>query len=283
MAFAAMFIATIVIVIILIGFGLLLIGIILDIIWGVRQHKEKKVYVVHKVFAVILTVVGALAGIGPIAGIGFLTLKEKAEVRAEISDLAEEDLVRVSDLDNVYQEFDFKGVHYVCVEEMSAQTAHDNFVMDKVGAFVMDNGGHRRIYSIRNTLGITILTIERSSNVFVERSNIDRMFEYYEKEAPLYSEAMPMDADHSYTTENIDSARARKIRDLISEKGMRFSRDDYDHTDTQGYIIFYSTDDMSCFDFHYYKTSEGLFVSYADYGLIVDKDDADYIMSLLGK
>ena len=83
MAFFSLFIITVFFLVVAIGLFSLIVGIVLDIIWGVRKKKEKKVYAAHKVFAVILTVIGVVLGIVPVAFVGIVAGIDKYNDYAE--------------------------------------------------------------------------------------------------------------------------------------------------------------------------------------------------------
>ena len=285
MAFAAMFIATIFIIVILIGFGMMLVGIILDIIWAVRKHQQKKVHVVHMVFAVILTVAGFLVGVGPIALVGAMTVADKMEKQAEISDLSDDEMVHIKDVDDIAEGMDFQGVHYVRIEAISPQTSHENFTKEKIGAFICGNGEHFLLYRIENTMGIEILYVEYFFHgIFVEEENADRLLEYYENEAPLYCQTMVDGSDSYINTRNFDSDRVRQIRDMIAESGNPYHSSDYkvDEKRPEGYMLFYSLDDMDCFSMEFYYSHDGMIVTYAGRGMPVSDEDAEFIRQFVG-
>ena len=108
MAFASMFLVMIFVIITVVGLVILLTGMILDIIWGVRKKKQKKVNVVHKIFAVLLTVLGIIAGIGPLALLGIGIASSKISDYSEIAQFDKSDRVYIDDCQDIYDSgFDF--------------------------------------------------------------------------------------------------------------------------------------------------------------------------------
>ena len=150
MAFIAMVFASVFFLVVAIGFFILLIGIILDIIWGVKKHKQRKVSKVFMGFAIVLTIWGVVQGIGPLAVIGVMSLSKKQEYRSEIKDLPDNALVNIAYEEDIYSSFDFKGVHYVPDNDLHPQVSHENYKTEKIGAFEYENGKHTLINKIIN-------------------------------------------------------------------------------------------------------------------------------------
>ena len=278
MAFIAMVFAAMYIVIIIVGLFILTIGIVLDIIWGVRKKKQKKVHAVLKVFAVILTVLGIIVGIGPIALVAGMSLDAKLEHKAEVSDLAPEDCIEIEDIGEVSENngFDFRGKHYRRAEELHAITTQDRFSSHKVGAFIQPNDAHYLIYEVDSLADSSILYGDRMTGVFVESDKYDETIDYYLNEAPFYASVSRNDDDAYFDVDGIDSERARKIVELVKDKGSR-----YGEYLNGGYIIFYTLDDLYYIDLHFEQKEEGLEVSSGNYQMILDDDDAEFILSIV--
>ena len=277
MAFAGMFIAAVFIFVVLIGLGILLFGVILDIIWIVRKAKKKNVHAVLKVFAILLTVVGLIVGIGPIVALGSMQVSANLAEQSEIADFAEDDFVYVDEDDEFREEFEFHGELYVAVADMSPQVTHDNYVTVPVGAIMRPDGNHLLIYSIENTMGIEMLTLEQYYGVYVPEDEADKVASYYEDEAPLYAVVFLDIAEPGVEVWNIDSGKARQLLDQIETEG-----EDYTGA-TDGYIFFYSTDDLICFDTQYAETKDGVVLYYRGDAVLLDKDGSDFIMSIVDK
>ena len=274
MAFAAMFIAGVFIVVVLIGLFILLIGIILDIIWGVRKKKKKRTHPVLKVFAVLLTVVGILMGIGPIAGVGAMTLSSKMKYKAEISDLPKDSQIHIDSMDDVMDGFDFKGVHYVSFEGLHPQVSQECFKENKVGAFITDkNGDHKLIYSVENTMGISILHLANYTQLYIEESEVDNILDYYVNEAPLF--CVSYDHDEAVTYNDVDSDHVRAIVDLVETKGSKSG------LSSDGFMIFYSTDGLYCVDFRYKIEGDEVYIESGSDSMMLEGDDAEFIKSFI--
>ena len=272
-----MFIAALFIAVILIGLGILLIGVILDIIWIIRRSLKKKVHVVHKVFAILLTVVGLIVGIGPFVMLGSMQMSADFAEQAEIADFSEEDFVYVDEEDEFWEEFEFHGELYVTVPDMSPQVSHDNYVTEPVGAIMKPDGKHLLIYSIENTMGIEMLTLEQYYGVYVPEDEADKVASYYENEAPLYAVVFLDIAEPGVEVWYIDSGKARELLDQIETEG-----EDYTGN-TDGYVFFYSTDDLICFDVQYAETKDGVVLYYRGDAVLLDKDGSEFIMSIVDK
>ncbi len=286
----AAFFAIAFLVITLIGVGILIIGIVLDIIWGVRKKKQQKVHAVLKVFAVLLTVVGFLVAICPVSVLGIAQIAGKQYQRYRISDLSEDDLVHVDSISdnfgNFSDGFTLHGKHYIPLIGLHSPTNityRDGFRTDKVGAVVDDNGISSFIYRVDNLTDMDILNIENSSDLlYAEEDQAEQIIEYYWNEAPLYAQTRCENNQHRVTIGEIDSVRARQIRDMILENGIDTEPENAPIADQKGYIYFLSTDDLSQYFFYYRLGSEGLMIKYDDKYMMLEGEDADYIMELIG-
>lgn len=282
MAFMSMFLVMILFIIVVIGLVILLTGIILDIIWGIKKKKKKKVNLALKIFAIFLTVTGILTAGGPVAAVGIMSLGAKVVDHQEIAEFDKKELVYVDDFQDIYDNgFDFMGDHYVQAEEMSPQKAHDNFRKEKISAVVDSNDKHRIIYSVDNLMGITILDVEWSSGIFVKESDIENLMEYYDKEAPLYCVATIKATSSKQVVENVDSARVRQIRDRIINEGQSFSSGDAAFKHRDATLLFYSKDDMCCIDFTTINFGENIRLCYLGKYIDLDEDDSAFIWSML--
>ena len=282
MAFFSLFIITVFFLVVAIGLFSLIVGIVLDIIWGVRKKKEKKVYAAHKVFAVIFTVIGVALGIVPVAFVGIVAGIDKYNDYAEIKDFTDEERVYASDSSMVSEAFDFKGDHYVRVYDIHPQPSHDNFKETPVGAIIYENnsgtGDHSLIYSVDNVMGIMILDLEYTSDLFIKESEVDRFVEYYTNEVPLYCQVNSYNSDnYGNVINDVDSDRVRELRDRIEQSGRPVY--DYDYDNSLGYLLFYAVDDIGCIDFSCFETDGGLMVTSLGRGMIVEGEDEAFIRS----
>ena len=279
MAFMSMFLVMILFLITIVGIVILITGIILDVIWGVRKKKKKKVSIPLKVFAILATVLGILVAGGPAAAVGLMSLGFKIADHQEIAEFDKEELVHVDDFQDIYEDgIYFKGDHYVMAEDLKPQKAHDNFYKEKAGAVVDGNDKHRIIYTVNNLMGITILDIEHSSGVFVKDNDVEKVVEYYEKEAPLYCEITPR-YELGRVVRNVDSARIREYRDRILADGTAYSGE---LSKTRaGSMLFYSEDDMCCIDFSYSLIGDGVRLFIGKNYIDLDEDDSAFILTII--
>ncbi|MBO4863692.1 MAG: hypothetical protein J5517_04965 [Eubacterium sp.] len=282
MAFFAMILATGFIIIVVLGLAVLLLGIILDIIWGVRKKQEKKVPVVLKVFALLLTIIGVVQGIGPLAAVGIMQLKSKMEYRSEISDLPDDCIVHLKDYDDMGNEFDFRGVHYISASNFSNNIIvpwedPDIYKTTKIGAFVFDNGKHYIINKIENDLDVNILDLGLIYDPYVPQDEYYNLTDYYKNEAPLCCKVWKDTAEEMKEIYAVDSDKVRAIRDYLEENGQRNSSMGADY----GYLYFYSNDSVYYFEIQYAETEDGLVARYNDHTALLSSDDAKYIRSLL--
>ena len=282
MAFIAMVFASIFLIVVAIGFFILLIGIILDIIWGVRKYKQKKVSKILIGFAIVLTIWGVVQGIGPLAVVGVMSLSKKHEYRSEITDLPDDAVVSISDDADIYTSFDFKGVHYVPDEDLHPQVSHDNYKTEKIGAFVYESGKHAVIAKVINDRDENIVELGHAFNVYVEQSELENINDYYLNKSPLYCEVdKDLESAGKDLVEGIDSDRIRAIRDYVYENGHSTPGFDYDETMEYGYMFFYSYDDMYCLDWIYCEAEDGLTIEYKGKRATISDKDAEYIRSLI--
>ena len=281
MAFISMVFVGIFIAVALIGLAILFIGIILDVICAVRKKKQKKVPKALKISGIVVTVLGALIFALPTGTVAYLMISSKIQEHAEIADFDGQHRVHLDSIYNLEDGFEFGGAFYVQVTDIHPQRSHENFKTEPVGAIIGKDDRHRLLYSVDNTLGITILTAEYANGVFVEENNVSKMLNYYETDAPLYCEVVPDPAYSSKkTVENINSSRVRQLRDLIETNGHTYSYGNSKFGQKDGYLYFYSTDDMCCIDFQYIQSDDGLILFYLGSYYVLDDSDSEFILSI---
>lgn len=273
-------------IITLVGAGILLVGIILDVIWGVKKKKNQKVNTVHKVFAILLTVVGFLVAIGPFALLGITRIAGTYYQSYRVSDLSEDEIVYSDSYGNSFREgFTLNGKHYVPLFGLHiplSVSMRDEYLTDKVGAAVNNEGLSRFIYKVDSLVDKDILYIDNGSDlIYAEEAAAEEIFEYYRNEAPLYCLARYENNSHRVTINDIDYDHARQIRDMLLENGVSTAPENTLISDQRGYIEFISTDNLSNFSLYYRLGPAGLMIEYDGNHLMVEGDDYDYIMELI--
>ena len=271
------------IIISLVGLVFLIIGIVLDVTWSKKNRKQQTVSKVHKVFAVILTVLGILMGIGPSASLGVLYASQEIKEQNEISDLSESDLVYVDNIEEITDGFIFHGERYVRAIELHSATSYDSFTQNKVGAIVLrSDNSHRLLYRVDNLLNTDILYVENGSRVYVKETELDNVINYYRNNAPLRASVGHMDSPQFTRVENIDSARIRRIIETIAMEGSDTNpNSDIVAVVDRGHISFFSNDDIDKFTVDYKITSNGIILSMDGKYLVLEAEDSDYIMELI--
>ena len=271
------------IIISLVGLVFLIIGIVLDVTWSKKNRKQQTVSKVHKVFAVILTVLGILMGIGPSASLGALYARQEIKEQKEISDLSESDLVYVDNIEGITDGFIFHGERYVRANELSSATSYDSFTQNKAGAIVLrSDNSHRLLYCVDNLLNTDMLYVENSSRVYVKETELDNVINYYRNNAPLFASVGHMDSPQFTRVESIDSAHIRQIIEKITLNGSDTNPiSDIVNDADRGRIVFFSTDHIDKFSLDYKTTSNGIVLSLDGKYLVLDADDAEYVMELI--
>ena len=281
MAFFAMVLATGFLIIVGIGLFILLIGVILDIVWGVRKKKDKKVPVVLKVFAVILTILGSLQGVVPLLFVAGMSIKSKIDYKAEVSSLPQENVIYM-DYDNGFENgFDFKGKHFIGIHykdgnELIPWREKDNFKTEDYGAVVYDNDKHDILKRVVNEKDYDIFDTGTVSDPFVAEDEYNEIVDYYMNEASLICDVSINTADEMTTVTSVDSAKARKIRDYVDSEGSL--NNDCEYT-KDAYLYFYSNDAMYYFSIHCMETSKGLAVDMNGKTAYVSEGDAEFLRS----
>ena len=281
MAFISMVFVGIFIAVAVIGLVILLIGILLDVICAVRKKKQKKVPKALKISGIVVTVIGALIFALPVGTITYLLISTRIHEHAEIAGFDNQHRVHLDSIYSLEDGFELDGAFYVQVTDIHPQRTHENFITEPFGTIIGNDNRHRILYSVDNSMGITILTAEYANGVFVEKENVDKMLSYYENDAPLYCEVVP---DSTYSSKNIvkdvDSARVRQLRDLVESNGHTYSYGDNKFGEKDGYLYFYSTDDMCCIDFKYSQSDDGLILFYLGNYYVLDDSDSEFILSI---
>lgn len=281
MAFMAMAVASIVLIIIAFGLFILLLGIIFDIRCFIKKRKQESVSKVFKGFAIVFTVWGILQGVGPIVFLGAMNLKGKIDYRAELSDIPKDSIIYIHDENGIGDSFDLKGVHYVSDGELHPQVSHDNFKTTKAGAIVLDDDNHYIIEKIENDLGVEIYQTGTIYDPYVPEEELDNINEYYKNKAPIYCEVIEdISKEGRKVIEDVDADRIRKIRDSVEGGELKSPKDsDKDYKNT--YLIFYSFDDIYCMDFSCKETEQGFVVEYLGDEKIITEEDAEYLKSII--
>ncbi len=281
MAFMAMAVASILLIVIAVGLFILLLGLIFDIRWKVKERKQEKVSKVFKGFAIVFTIWGIIQGIGPIALLGAMNLKQKHDYKAELSDLPKESIIYLNNYDEIENGFDFQGVHYVSDTELHPQVSHGNFKTSKAGAIVFDSGKHNIMEKIENDLDINVFQMGLISDPYVPESELSVINDYYRNKAPLYCEVInDLSKDDKKIIDDIDAEKIRKIRESIEQPGLK-SPIDTDNDMDDVYLFFYSFDDMYCLDFSCKDTDQGFVVEYLGDEKIITEEDAEYLKSII--
>lgn len=281
MAFMGIIFASVVLVVIAIGLGMLFIGIILDIRWWIKKRKQEKVSRILKGFAVVFTVWGIIQGIGPMAFFGIMNLSQKIRYRAEISNLPKEAIVHLDDDGGMDNGIDFKGVHYVTDYDLHPQESHDNIKTIKAGAIVYNGDQHYIIKKIVNDLDTDIFVTNTIYDPLVPETELSTINDYYHNKAPLYCEVIKdIGSSDKKTIKEIDGIRIRAIRDDIIESGANSTTDLYEDG-KNCYLFFYSFDDIYCVDFNCLETDKGILVQYLSNEKIITGENADYLKSLI--
>ena len=284
MAFMAMIIAAGFIIIVAIGLGILLIGAILDIIWGVRKKKEKKVPVVLKVFAVIFTVWGVLQGIGPLALVAGGTIKSKLDYRHEVSSLPKDSVIHLKEYGDLDNGFDYKGKHFEGINykynDFNPWKESEHYKTKKEGAVVFDNGQHYIIEKIENTRDSDIFNLGLVDDPYMAVDEEEDIINYYKNEASYICDVSKDLAEGFTTVYSVDSDKIRAIRDQIETEGRPYGPQESEIKD-RFYLYFYSEDAMYCMSFSCMETADGLVVEYWGDYLLLSDSDANYFRSFL--
>lgn len=276
-----MFFVLLFIVLILAGAVMLFAGIVLAIIWVVRAGKGSKTSAVLKVFAVLLAVLGLILVIGPPLAIRSISRTAQKNYDKEVSDLAEDDVVHVDALEDIFDDgFEFGGRRFVMFTGITPQDTHKNYSEVLVGAVVDKNGSHWMIYSVDNTAGVTIFNVD-GTEYFTEEGKEDYVVDYYLNKAPLYCEVSLHDSDDTDRIGSVDADHIRKIINAVDEDGTHLKPDEI--TDRKDYDIlyFYSTDDMICMWLYCWQTDDGIIVSDGGEYLYLGDEDASYISKMV--
>lgn len=177
----------------ILGIVMLIVGFSLDVRWKRIKKAGEHVKGVHKVFAIILTVLGVLLGIGLPAGILINA--------ANMSMKFQEELKRVPDVVEVEghrldYEFEYGGIAYKCTYELRvpkerigeavplfavkySESHNDNRFID----FLVGEQGYDIIYVLKNECGVDMCYCE--GRVYVDQSKMDMVLDYYKNDAPL--------------------------------------------------------------------------------------------------
>lgn len=286
MAFMAMVIATGFIIVVVIGLAILLLGVILDIIWGVRKKKEENVPVVLKVFALLFTIWGVLQGIGPLAIVAGMSIKSKLDYRHEVSSLPKDSVIHLKEYEDLDNGFDYKGKHFEGIHykrnDFNSYKGDEHFKTTKEGAIVFDNGKHYLIEKVENNRDSDIYILGLVDDPYIAVDEVDDIIDYYRNEAAYICDVSEDFNEENTTVYTVDSDKVRAIRDYVEAEGRPYGPKESEIKD-RFYLYFYSEDAMYYISFSCMETADGLVVEdYGDYALLSDSDAA-YLRTFLEK
>ena len=211
MAFFSLMVIGVVMAVLAAGLLCLIIGVILDIVWGVKRKKDRKVGKVHKFFAVFMSVLGALGFLLPVLIFGGVTLFMKISDTIELRSI--DNLVRVPD--EHFSSFEFNGVRFVRCDYLFASegSVHSE---DTAFAVVDPDNGFTRFYRMDNSGGFDIYLDADVNSIYVPEDKLDTIRKYYENEAHI---AFKLDDRSSDDEVDIDIDRTLflNIRALYDE------------------------------------------------------------------
>ena len=180
MVFLGIYLVTLLIIILSIGFVLLAAGIVLDIVWKKRSKAEKKVYLVHKIFAVLLTVLGVIGFVGPLAWLGIYKIKESVE---RSNTLAQVPVKIEAGADWIETGITVNGVKYEYINLINVPADMKDDMSKAVCAVMLPDDTFDVVYKLDNEMNADI--IYHSSFAFAPESEVDAIRNYYENEAAM--------------------------------------------------------------------------------------------------
>ena len=174
-----LFLEGIVIIVLVVGFILFAAGVILDILWGVKAKQGKKVALVHKIFAVLLSILGVIGFIVPLVMLAKGSSDAKQIEESQIADIDERYHASSSEFDTI----EYQGAEYKYLEILSAGTEADS---DTPVMVVIDpNNIVYNVFSVTGPNGTVILEVPGFEGLFVPADKYDEIRNYYLNEAPL--------------------------------------------------------------------------------------------------
>lgn len=179
MAFAGMFILTIIFLIVGFGFISLIIGIILALRWKAKRTSGKKVGTAHKFFTIGCSISGFVCFVIPmvalVIGMGVSAAKKKAELSKF------DTKIEIENSSDFTGGFEIDGISYVPADFLhSVGDSNQRFC-----AFVYSNGDFESCYVFESESGYDVLYVEHYSGTYVREDEYDEIFSYYTEEAPF--------------------------------------------------------------------------------------------------
>ncbi|MBQ1334992.1 MAG: hypothetical protein IIY34_06540 [Clostridia bacterium] len=252
MAFMSLMVMWAVFGVVLTGLVILIVGIVLLIVWKVKERKARPVKKRHKILAVVLIIWGAVQFAVPVGLFLGYDAHEKAVHAAELSEVDER--INVEDDWNRSDGITVGGVDFVPADYLTAP----EYGGEKTAALVYPDGDADYLYTVENEKNYDMLHLYRY--VFVPREQADEIRGYYTDEAPLFvtvSFSDEQDEWHEYKAD-FDINMLKRLSAL------------YD----SGFIS-YKTDDVRQTFYIAGETSDGLYSIWAD----IDITDKGPILS----
>ena len=211
MAFYALMVGVLGMIVIGIGGVVFIIALILDIICGMKKRKGEEAGKIFKAVSVIMTVLGCLFFVIPVLFLGGVWVYSKAADNANLNSIEERYNVEYG-----WTEFDYKGVTYT-----EAQFLHPYKLPDDdapVLALVFPDKDYREIYAVQSDLGFPVLHGRGFCGCFVPADRYEEARKYYLETSPLTATIRVEGADglNDDVVCDLDGRIVRTLKNLVN-------------------------------------------------------------------
>lgn len=279
MAFASLFIATIVLLIL--GFGLvnLVIGVVLIIAWKHKKKSGKKIRVVHKIFTFICSITGGLLFVLPVlafvVGTGINAIHKKVELNRFDTQ------IKIQDYKDFVDGFEVDGVEYIRADYLHPVTE----ASDRFCAFVYPDGRFESCYVFDSDSGCDVLFVEHYSGTYVREDEYDEIFEYYMEEAPMeVTVYIDGNMEDSYDVDGLDRDTFLNL-DRYFDSDMDFECEVSD-IDFSFYLVGYSPDHAFSKSVNFDVVDGQIILTHITgggymRGHVLDEEDSEYLIRMI--
>ncbi len=222
MAFISMFIVMIGFTVILIGLVFFLIAAVMDIIWVVRSSRKKKTHLAIKILAVIMSIIGFVLFVLPV---GYLLINDKvSEIAAARKFNSIENKIYLDDSNDK----DFRyGFEYTGMNLVRIDFVHilDDKKLTVEGALVYEDNQYYPICPVKNEGDFDIYVLQGTSYKYCEENQLQEIFDYYHEEAELASTIFFIDDESQFHEYKCDFDK-----DILFEIRGYYDTKEYDYS-----------------------------------------------------
>lgn len=282
MAFISMIFASVILIVLFIGFIALVIAVILDSIWIIRTAMKKKTHVLLQILAILITLPAMWMFVIPVGSVFLLGTSMQMEEEIRFARAENKVYAKKNWHENG---FDYKGMHLVRADFLSIPSDAKKI---EEGVLITPEENKYYISYVENDNDFDIYTIERISyGKYCDEEQVEEIQEYYRNPDNLIVEVEDWtDNDNKKLDIDVDPEIVLAVRELYDNHGAGLCYGDLDECGASYYFkvhsedkFFYESVELKEYDGHLvlpWTSSGGSFSA-----IILPKEMEDYFYERL--